>query len=120
MTRKATPYFKGYEVNQHYGEGCIKAVAFTPDGELLISSSSCKVRALDLRNGHSFELKPKGSDSVAFSPDGKKMVSPKTGEFAVWDLFENEKLSWLRRDEGLGKGVDVFCGWQAAGVKSTR
>jgi WD40 repeat protein len=93
----------------HHNEN-INAVAFSPDGSLLISASSDNVLLLwDVATGKTIKSFTGHSDrvtSVAFSPDGKKLASGSADQqIYLWDIASAKYLKNLKGHTQLVSSV---------------
>ena len=112
-------------------EGEVKAVSFSPGGNVLASISWDGTRLWNATTGEpiaNLEGARAQGLSVAFSPDGKSLVSGSWGGVTLWDLDDEEKNCQPARAHGSGPlgGVHArrrhpgfrFTGWHDTAVES--
>ena len=84
---------------------CIYAVAFSPDGKTLATSSYDKlIKLWDVATGKEIRTLKDHIDAIyalAFTPDGKRLVSGAADRTVkVWDVATGERLYTLERAAG--------------------
>jgi len=91
------------------GTSWIRQVAFGPEGERLVTSSSDGVYLWDLRSGRPIQRLGKDSRGVmAVAPDGSWLVTADTmGIGRVWDLHNGQMETILTAHEGTVEAVLV-------------
>jgi WD40 repeat protein len=95
------------------------AVAFSPDGRQVLSSSAGEApRLWEVCSGcclRSFEEGPSRSTAVAWSPDGRQVLSGSDGkELRLWEASSGQ---WLRIFEGHQQGVRAVA-WSPDGLQA--
>ena len=90
-----------------YGDGGIKAVAFSPDGKILAAGGILSPFGLwDVASGEKFAALPPGPGGsiwdLSFSPDGKSLASAGGDDpVALWDIATRKQkatLAFLPKD----------------------
>ena len=72
----------------------VLSVAFSPDGQMLASSSGSIIRFWDVSTGTIVRTIPRTSGSLAFSPDGQTLASV-AGSIRLWDVSTGERVGLI-------------------------
>ena len=111
----------GEEVARLMHNGQVTSIAFSPDGERIVSGGDdITARVLNLSSGQEMAHMSHGDRvlSVAFSPDSKWVVSGSMdGTARVWDVASGQEISRMTHDD-LGVNTVAFNSngrWVASG-----
>ena len=85
----------------------VKPFAFSPDGNMLLTSGSrsfFELRLWDVDKPQNPIILTEGADAVAFSPDGALLATIRSYDIYIWDAVTGKKLRELAIREGDGAG----------------
>lgn len=89
-----------HNFTEHQGQ--ISAIAFSPDGQTLVSSSIDKtIKIWDLRTNKLRHTLPASASDVAISPDGTTLASTNLRNITLWNLSDGKPINNLPGHTGL-------------------
>ncbi|MFB2892327.1 WD40 repeat domain-containing protein [Aerosakkonemataceae cyanobacterium BLCC-F50] len=89
-----------HNFTEHQGQ--ISAIAFSPDGQTLVSSSMDKtIKIWDLKTNKLRYSLPVSASDVAISPDGTTLASTNLRNITLWNLSDGKQINNLPGHTGL-------------------